>query len=117
VMAGIEPAVEQELLRISVEALANVVRHASAAHAHVSLTHHGDTCILLIVDDGIGFDVTQPRPGHLGAATMRERAHRIGAQFDLHSRSGHGTRISVTVPLPNPRTPTPTTTMPKSVTS
>lgn len=94
--------VEGELFRISVEALANVVRHAAATRGEISLCCTAEACVLTIVDDGVGFDVTTPRPGHLGLETMAERAERIGARLDLDSAPGRGTRVSVTVPAAGP---------------
>jgi len=53
---------------------------------------------VVIHDDGIGFDPALGRPGHLGLASMRERAARLGGRLDIASAPGRGTTITVTVP-------------------
>ncbi|MBN1994426.1 MAG: hypothetical protein JW953_17135 [Anaerolineae bacterium] len=54
-----------------------------------------------VVDDGIGFDPAQPLPDeeqHFGSRIMRERAAEIGAQLNVQSAPGQGTRVTVRVP-------------------
>ncbi len=53
---------------------------------------------LEIEDDGLGFDVLQSFPGHLGLRSMQERAAKIGAAWEIDSEQGRGTRIHVFVP-------------------
>ena len=98
-------AVEEELFRIALEALANLVRHASATRAQITLTNAGGMSVLSVVDDGIGFDVTAARPGHLGLETMAERAERIGAHLDIDSTPGQGTRVRVLLSRPAAKMP------------
>ncbi|MDO5626369.1 MAG: histidine kinase [Pseudomonadota bacterium] len=85
-------------LRIAQEALSNIERHAHARCVRLRLHRGADTgggsCIRLeIEDDGAGFDPQAPTPGHYGVQGMRERAALMGAQLDLNSRPGHGTRL------------------------
>lgn len=94
------------LYRIVQEALNNVVKHARASHAYVSLscshcsaTKFGEEkpreITLQIFDDGQGFADDQPHHDKLGLGIMRERAEDIGAKFDIESKPGAGTRITV----------------------
>jgi signal transduction histidine kinase len=91
--------VELSLYRIAQEALNNVLHHAQARHAVVSLQF--DHQIRLEVrDDGIGFPVpkspTEFAPnGHFGFLGMRERADLIDGQLEVESEIGMGTRLSV----------------------
>ena len=80
-------AVEQELWRISQEALGNVERHAQATTLNVTWTCDGNHGRLVLSDDGGGFD-----PG-----SMRDRANAIGARLNVDSHPGDGTWISVEV--------------------
>jgi signal transduction histidine kinase len=94
--------VELSLYRIAQEALNNVVHHAQAKQAVVSLQFNKDIR-LEIRDDGIGFVVpkspTEFAPsGHFGFLGMRERADLIGAKLDVQSESGKGTRLTITLP-------------------
>jgi signal transduction histidine kinase len=97
------PAVEQELWRISQEALDNVERHAKAGSLEVAWTCDGRHGRLVVADDGAGFD-----PGGLvtaasatsGMSAMRERANAIGARLHVDSHPGGGTWIRVEVETP-----------------
>lgn len=94
--------VELAMYRIAQEALNNVVHHAQAKQAVVSLQFNKDIR-LEVRDDGTGFDVPQSPTefapsGHFGFLGMRERADLIGARLDVQSEIGKGTRLSVTLP-------------------
>ena len=91
--------VELALYRIAQEASNNVVRHASAKHATVSIRFEKEVS-LEVKDDGIGFVVpkspTDLAPsGHLGLLGIRERADLIGAKLEVQRDAGKGTRLSV----------------------
>lgn len=86
---------EEELYRLVLEALNNVVKHASATRAEVRLGRCDGARVVEVCDDGIGFDATHARPGHLGLATMRERAARAGGHFELDTAPGAGTTVRV----------------------
>lgn len=92
------PTEEIALFRIVQEALNNVVKHAQASEVAISLQQRGDTIVLSITDNGIGFDTARkPIMGGygMGTTTMRERAEAIGARLVLDSAPGGGTRITV----------------------
>jgi signal transduction histidine kinase len=95
---------EQHLLRIAQEAVANVLKHAGAKRIWVKLHTEARRIYLRIVDDGRGFeqqdDVFSGLGGHFGIIGMRERAERLGGELRLESRPGEGTQVEVTVPLP-----------------
>jgi len=84
----------ESVFRIAEEALRNIDRHAHASHVDVNLKDAGDGAIeLTITDDGVGFDPEAPHPGHFGVTGIREMAQLIGADLDLHSEPGAGTRL------------------------
>ncbi|SFK91605.1 GAF domain-containing sensor histidine kinase [Geodermatophilus ruber] len=87
--------VEEHLYRIVLEALHNVVKHARAGKAAVTVTADHDGLQILVEDDGAGFDPTVDHPGHLGLGTMRDRAAAIGAELVLDSAPGRGTRVGI----------------------
>ncbi len=86
--------VQVGLYRIAQEALNNVVKHARASHAVVTLWMC-DSVRLTIADDGTGFDPGTVTADHLGLKIMRERAEAIDAKLSLYSEPGEGTQISV----------------------
>jgi signal transduction histidine kinase len=100
--------VENNLLRIVQEALANALKHAEAKSILVSLDYAPDKVRLCIRDDGKGFDINNApgiQTGHFGLLGMKERAERSGAAFSIESAQGKGTEILVEVPerIANPR--------------
>jgi PAS domain S-box-containing protein len=89
---------ETELYRIVQEALTNVARHAHASQVDVILTLRDGKLIVMVEDDGNGFDPEKvPDTGHLGLFGMRERAEMIGGQLVIESKPGKGTTVIVEV--------------------
>ena len=86
--------VQVGLYRIAQESLNNIVKHARATQAVVTL-YTSDTVRLTIADNGVGFDPGMVKPDHIGLRIMRERAESIGADFKVASQSGEGTQISI----------------------
>jgi signal transduction histidine kinase len=98
-------AVTHALLQIAREALSNTVRHSRASRARVSFDVAGDEAVLVVSDDGRGFDPAQRRdPGHFGLANLRDRAAAAGGLIEIESEAGKGTRIIVRLPLLEPET-------------
>jgi signal transduction histidine kinase len=96
---NVTSGVEEHLLRIAEESLANALRHSNASRITVSL-QCDPTCIrLCVVDDGDGFDVdrVEHSPGHCGLRSIRERADEICADLTITSEYRLGTRIDVAV--------------------
>jgi signal transduction histidine kinase len=90
------PAVETAAYRITQEALTNVVRHAGAHHAHVTLDTSAVALTVTVTDDGRGID--RASPGGVGLASMRQRAQAL--QGTLRVDSGdHGTIVMAILPL------------------
>jgi two-component system sensor histidine kinase DegS len=87
------------VLRILQEAIQNVRKHAAASRISIDL--EGDT--LVIADNGRGFDLMRLASGvgrNFGLQFMRERAELMGAQLNIESRQGEGTRILLRLPEP-----------------
>jgi signal transduction histidine kinase/ligand-binding sensor domain-containing protein len=94
---------EQHLLRIAQEAVANVLKHAGANQIWVKLHTEARRLYLRVVDNGRGFDQSgafNALGGHFGLIGMRERAERLGGELKLASHPGEGTEVEVTAPLP-----------------
>jgi PAS domain S-box-containing protein len=86
--------------RITQEALTNVARHAAAGRAEVSLALAEHNLILLVSDDGRGFDPAKLSENQtLGLAGMRERAMLVGGELVVESLPGNGTLVRLQVPL------------------
>ena len=96
------PQLRTLLFRIFQEAIANVRKHARARSVTVTVSAIDGGVLVQVTDDGVGFDLAaaQPRPGHLGLASMRERAEIAGGWWRLMSDPGVGTEVSAWVPVP-----------------
>ena len=93
------PDVETALYRIVQEALTNVIRHARATRADVLLERRGDNLIVIVEDNGIGFDPTAAlRSGDLGLVGLRERAEMLSGTLTVESAPDAGTTLLLEVP-------------------
>lgn len=91
---------QAETLRIAQEALNNVHRHADATVVRVRVGLEDGHLVLVVGDNGRGFDLETVGHSAYGLASMRERAELIGGELRIDSRPQDGTRISLIVPLP-----------------
>ncbi len=95
-------APETALFRIAQEAMSNVLRHSEATNCWVSLREEGEDVVLVVKDDGRGFDAAGAlgkRGGlHFGLVVMQERAEMVGGTCTIGSRPGRGTEVLVRVP-------------------
>jgi len=88
------------LFRVLQETLTNVVRHARATQAVVTLRFEEGSCSLTVQDDGKGFDTAAAPPvGHYGLLNIVERAQRVAGVARIESAADRGTIVSLTVPL------------------
>jgi len=91
--------VEVTLYRIAQEALTNASRHAQAKQLTLQMNMTPDHVEMVVEDDGIGFDPSQPMPHRFGLIGMSERARLAGGALEVKSCPGEGTRVEVSVPL------------------
>jgi signal transduction histidine kinase len=94
---------EEALFRVATEAIGNALKHAHAKTIDVSLCMQDETAILVVRDDGRGFDPARQRvePGHLGLPGMRERVARNDGILSIESAPGAGTTVTVHMAVPN----------------
>lgn len=95
---------ETECFRIAQEALTNVARHAHATRVSVQLEGGVEKLLLIITDNGIGFDTerlfqTASSASTLGLRGMQERALAMNGHTEINSSPGKGTQIRATFPL------------------
>ena len=93
-------AKEEDIYRIVLEALNNVVKHARANRVTVRVRFDADSMSVEIADDGRGFDPNDATDrGGMGLQSMRERAERIDGGLEIQSEPGQGSTLKLTVPL------------------
>ncbi len=87
---------EVSLFRIAQEAINNAIKYAKAESIEIKLTNEPQRIILIVTDDGKGFDMDTSRtsPSN-GLSNMRERAEIIGADFTITSTKKTGTEVKV----------------------
>ncbi|HEX2270535.1 MAG TPA: PAS domain S-box protein, partial [Pyrinomonadaceae bacterium] len=95
---------ETACFRIVQEGVTNIVRHARASRISIRLERVVSDLILLITDDGAGFDARLLRSGAAGYATlglrgMEERAQAVGGTITIDSAPALGTEICARLPI------------------
>jgi signal transduction histidine kinase len=90
------------LYRVAQEALQNVAKHSHARTVTVRLSANRGRLLLVVADDGRGFDCHQEQTSGLGLTSMRERVRSVGGKIEIVSASMHGTNIEVEIPLNEP---------------
>ena len=92
--------VETTLYRIVQEALTNVAKHAQAGRVSILLRRKDEGAVVVIEDDGTGFDAGAARhESGLGLTGMRERLGLVGGQLRIETAPGRGTTVVAEVPL------------------
>ena len=99
--------IEEALYRIAQEALNNALKHAGASRVELRLIQADGQLRLELLDDGRGFDPAEVDTGGMGLTSMRQRAARIGASFEIAARVEGGTRVTVALALEPERDPAP----------
>ena len=94
----LQPSTSLSLYRVAQETLHNIITHSEAKNVQVELASNGERVLLRIIDDGVGFDVSQQGTG-MGLASMRERVRALGGSIDISSSPRAGTLIEVRVPF------------------
>lgn len=92
------------LFRVAQEALRNILKHAQARQAKLTLRVFKEEAILKVKDDGKGLNLPinlneLTRAGHWGLAIMAKRVAWLGGQLSINSEVGAGTEVMVYVPL------------------
>jgi len=89
---------ETALLRISQEAMHNIIKHAQAKNVNITFSFMEDIFAMDIADDGRGFDPSKSSNG-FGMKTMRDRAEELSGTLTIESERGGGTAIAVSLPI------------------
>lgn len=95
------PVVENNILRVGQEAIANATKHSGAKKIDVTLEYRETEFHLRVKDDGNGFDPENPpaSDGGFGLIGMRERALELKGRLDIRSSRERGVEITLTAPL------------------
>jgi ligand-binding sensor domain-containing protein/signal transduction histidine kinase len=91
-------SVARELLMVVREAVYNAVLHGRPSEITIEVRNEARDLILLVKDDGVGFDVGHaPADIHFGITGMRERMERLGGTLNLTSSPGRGVQVRLSL--------------------
>jgi len=94
------PELEKALFRMCQELVNNSIRHGNPSNVYVQLINHGDSIVLMVEDDGIGFDPNNTTKG-LGIRNIWSRAEVFEGRVEIDSALEKGTVTTVEIPLTN----------------
>jgi signal transduction histidine kinase len=93
---------EATVFRIVQEALANIAQHSQASRASIELRQTQDSLVVVVEDDGRGFDKRKIPQNRFGVEGIVKRVELLGGTVDIRTAPGSGTTISVQLPLKLP---------------
>lgn len=91
--------IEDHLFRIVQELLSNILRHAKASELEVYLKKVNENIQLRVIDDGVGFDMSEKKSGSYGLENIRERIAGIGGNVRIISFPEKGTSVEISIPV------------------
>ncbi|MBK1440396.1 hypothetical protein JHJ32_10400 [Parapedobacter sp. ISTM3] len=93
------PSIQNRVMisRIFQECINNILKHAEAKHIFVKLVAEKGSCVLSIIDDGVGFETSTVRNG-TGFINIYDRLKLIGGDIRINSAPGNGTNITLRIP-------------------
>ncbi|WP_053070382.1 histidine kinase [Alkalihalobacillus pseudalcaliphilus] len=92
-------AIEEQLFRLTQEALSNILRHAQADKIEFHIREVNQELKVKIIDNGIGFNLSEVNQGSYGLQTMKERMNEIGGTLHIITVPEKGTQIEVKIPI------------------
>jgi signal transduction histidine kinase len=100
----LRPDVEIFLYRICQEALNNILKHANASTAELTIDFMSETLEIIVRDNGRGFDMetvtsSNEKKHGSGLDNIKRRCSIIGASFSIETKYGAGTTIRITLPI------------------
>ena len=97
--AELTEEIEESLLRIFQEAVANIGRHANASAVEAILSFNRGNIELKVHDNGTGFDTRNKKQGAFGIIDMKERVSLLKGKINIESKSGQGTTVTAIIPI------------------
>lgn len=95
----LDERIETMLYRVIQEVMNNIIRHSGATHVNIELIQHEDELVLLVEDNGKGFDTSVVENQGIGLKNITTRVEYLNGNVNFDSRIGKGTSVIVEVPL------------------
>ena len=97
----ISPKLEIALFRLVQESVQNAIRHANATNIKVKIDMNDTNVIVVVKDNGIGFNANMKKEGSFGILGMKERVELLMGELTIDSQIGNGTIVMISVPIPS----------------
>jgi len=91
--------VELALFRVLQELISNILKHANARHVTVQLVKSQRNLVLVVEDDGVGFDTGSVKRSGIGMMNVDSRVNAISGLLNVESYPGKGTVVTIRIPL------------------
>ncbi|WP_444684390.1 sensor histidine kinase [Alkalicoccus luteus] len=91
--------VEEHIFRVLQEGISNALRHGKPEHVKLSAAAGSAKTMIVLTDDGSGFDPEAVKSTSYGLMTMKERMVELGGHMTIISRPGKGTRLEFRLPV------------------
>lgn len=101
--AAADLPLRRSLLMAIKETLNNAVKYSQATELLLQIKQHRHDLIVVVQDNGKGFDMSAIKPGRHGMGNMSKRIRELGGTCNIFSEPGKGCRIEFCIPLRNPR--------------
>jgi hypothetical protein len=96
----LENSIEITVFRIIQELVTNVIKHAKASEASISITRHKTSLNIIVEDNGCGFDgLNIQKEEGMGLSSIERRVEHLEGIMEVDSNIGHGTSILIDIPL------------------
>lgn len=99
-LTDFDSTLEVELFRVIQELVNNALKHSLAKNVWVKLDVKEEWLLLVVRDDGVGFDINQPNYG-MGLSNIKTRVARLNGVLDVKSHLGGGASFEIQIPLSN----------------
>jgi len=95
-----DPRIEKALYRICQESVSNILKHSQAKNAYIQLIFHTGSVVLVIEDDGIGFEVEESdrKSSGIGLESVRKRVETFRGTLTIRSAVEQGTELLIEIP-------------------
>ena len=97
-LGSVDPDTVEAAMQLVRESMSNALRHAEADKVTISVDRLGGDLMIMVTDDGVGFDPATVRRG-LGLDNLTNRTAQVGGNADVRSQVGSGTTVTLRLPI------------------
>lgn len=98
-LVPLEEGIENQLFRLIQEGVSNTLRHAKATVFKLSINLRDERLLLIMEDNGQGFDQSKTNKSSVGLSSMNERVEQLGGRLDIITAPQRGTKIEIRIPV------------------